>query len=372
MSDLFLVIPHGSGATELPLFQIAQSTKWGPAETRNSASVIGIENIEFLREKTEINTLIKSVFGIVGILLHSRTVYFLLSVPSNDTTCHIFAIKQNHSWTHTINCKLDVPHMLKNLLWPHRWKVPCERVTELCIGESLDIFTLFAVKHGMELVGHKHIRDSNAMTLEYNRILLGHNMSAKTYDAKRNWKRKESSDTNNHQISPEFWSTMKKQIIEKTNCKITSTLGVVVAIPQHITHQLNANKPATVLKGNPGYLPDNHFGVRSHNNGGRTKVKPLTVLQRVSKPTKTMSEMHVVTTVPGVFQQQHSINTVLLAVDKLNDILISHNTSDERIDKIMGAVSSSLLEDISWQLVNSPCVPHRFQSVKVDIDQVIF
>jgi hypothetical protein len=372
MSEKYFVVPHSDGATEIPLFQIAQSTKWSPASpaqgTRPTGSVFGFDSVKFVSEQTEIKQLLNRVFGIIGVLVHDRSLFFIVSVPTQNCQFHIYAIKYHHKYTHTINCNLEVPHMLKNLSCPLKWKVPFLRITEIFINEEFDIYTLFAIQGNMRLVGHDQIRQSDAILKEYNDHVTGKKDILLLDNKQQEGKRKR--DYQDH--SSIDWMVVKTKFTKKSNAVITSKKGKVVAVPQHITHQLNANRPPIIQRGDPGYIPNYHFGVRSHDNGGRSLTIPLTPVVRVTKRTPRMSEMHVTMTTPGAFMQQHSIETILFAVDELKQHLLDKQCSAETSNKILGAVSSLLLEDISWQLSDSPVVPHHFASIKVDIDQVSF
>jgi hypothetical protein len=85
-----------------------------------------------------------------------------------------------------------------------------------------------------------------------------------------------------------------------------------------------------------------------------------------------LSEMHCTKEVEGAFCTEHSVETIVQAIDALNEKLIFMNVLPAECEQIRGAVASKLLEDIGWRLGPNKASPKKFKNLKVDIDQVIY
>jgi hypothetical protein len=138
-------------------------------------------------------------------------------------------------------------------------------------------------------------------------------------------------------------------------------------IPAYISAEIYTEEKSFVTLKKKG-----RYGIKSENSGGRVAVVPVSTSKYGSnKKSIPLSEMHVVRDVPEAFMLQHTISTLSTAIDALDDKLALISKKDVA-RRIRGAVSATLLTDISWRMVDDDrdTCPHKFKNVQIDIDQV--
>jgi hypothetical protein len=112
-------------------------------------------------------------------------------------------------------------------------------------------------------------------------------------------------------------------------------------------------------------------GIRSVDSGGLVALHPL-LIDANSEMTfpVALSEMHTVTTIKDVFKIEHTFTTITSAIEKFQLNCEEIGIVGDGYQKVLSAVASVLLEDISWRMVAEESVEQFLKTIKVDIDQV--
>ncbi len=137
-------------------------------------------------------------------------------------------------------------------------------------------------------------------------------------------------------------------------------------IPQKIINRLLTESCADINES-----CESKFGIKSNNSGTLCHVVSVTNNDDTDKKEidSYISDFYV-SKFDKVYATIHSPSTIFAAMDAVNLQLSDLKVEHDRCEEVRGAIADKLLEDISFQIVAEDSLPHLFQSMKVDIDNV--
>jgi hypothetical protein len=337
---------------ELELFQEYSLTQWKPKkQLLNSHQIIqyGLDSIEICLTHEETKEKLKCVYGILGIAIqqieNEKVVYFyMVVIPNKLQQFNVLFIKHSWNTTDTLYRKLEMKNVLSNLNEPMKWKIPHDYVCSVPMPSSDFLFALYLNVGCISLVGTENINIASAIINDFNKHMLT------DFEAIEN-SRRSVERAERYQMS-----------LKSRRMSVSNSSASAITLPENVASKFLCGADIELLAEKHGRL-----GIRSKDLGGKTKIIPiLTQVTAELNPTITQSEMHIVTRMPNVFKSEHSFTTLANAIRKLRE-----NCPEDKVDEIMGAVASRLLEDIGWRVVAEQPESHSIKEISVDIDQVI-
>jgi hypothetical protein len=353
--------------TQLPLHRPFHETRWQGTNSDDPLSKhtpLPGKN-ETISDASEISMLLgKSLFLVVGIIIQKLLerkpiVFYLVVIPNQNNMSSLYFVKKHRKATESINQRLKIAAVLKNLSAPLYWDIPHERVYMHFLDENDFPFDFFVAKKVL-LIGNGDMRNHEMKVNEYDYLITGkHSAELKSRQQLRN----------------KTATILKKQRLETSDC---FSFKHDRATPNAHAFTLNEQTRNRFLSGKHSSDCTSKirggFGIRSDDSGGLVKLYPIiSDRDESSEPVPlTKSEMHVVTEVPNVFKIKHSFKTIHAAIENFRTMSEESGLSNKEIDVALGAIASRFLEDISWQLVSDSTAnaDHLFKNILVDIDQV--
>jgi hypothetical protein len=361
------------GSMQIPLYERTELTYWSRDVVSSSRTVL-LRDVETLSGKNAINKLSKShaVIGIAIGTTQSKNVLYLIISPTDRLTeesC-IYFVQKYDGITKSMNQKLSISQLSKIYNSDPSHRLNNKHITVGSINRPQISFDLIC---GYQNPTTKICYDffqtefqimciekvsKEVAEINYDFYITGRKKETPLSNVQLNRKkrrlvREESSD--------------EESMIETTKAIKTHSFQIPTRCGEIVCSDVNTE----VFK---KLIGKGRYGIRVANGGGKVAVIPL-VREKYgeNKNPVMLSEMHVVRDVEGAFRTEHTISTLITALEALDCKLESRNVPYKEANEIRGAVSATLLNDISWRMVdenNSELM--KFKSVGIDIDQVKF
>lgn len=139
-------------------------------------------------------------------------------------------------------------------------------------------------------------------------------------------------------------------------------------VPQNIINRLLAESCTDINES-----CETKFGIKSKDSGTLCHVVAMsTSTEFEQKMMDTYISDYYVSKFEKAYETIHTPSTIFSAIEAVNAQLIEMKVDDTRCDEVRGAIADKLMEDVSFQIVAEDSVQQRFQSLKTDIDNVIY
>jgi hypothetical protein len=391
MNQKYLCVEYGSKNSAFRLHQKSENSRWEHIDMNlNQSQQLLLSDIPFkvLDKDVQIN----SVLSVIGVALGKSAsekiqMYYLILLPAeNKDDLNIYWLALGFKNTKRINNK--VQHTILQKMWSNgmdllntdnlaeiqlklklstkidRELIPLEHMGMVCLGPTETLCQFYIVARKLCMVGLESLKTLGSICMAFNSQSFG--IECKEVVLSLNQaKNKERISLKRKQIDDDSLNPV--QIISQS----TATHGLYV-LPPHVTEAaiLSKNRFDELIPINDKRF--NRFGIRSILGKNKLPVIPTVGSIHEELPqTKYLSEKHVVQSVENVFQTVYSASEIVKAIDLLIiQCMNEHFMDSESIDEVVGAVMSTLFEDLSWRLRAETPLPFNFKSVNVDIDQV--
>jgi hypothetical protein len=358
---------------EVPLHQRSVETNWTHVKniesnkTRISPIILNLQSIQLI-EKIEAEKKFQTVYGVIGLAFGAAdAVYFLVMCPSDNSSkdTNVFFVARKRPTTKVISNKCCIADLLlarkldnsDNITITAERTISVDRICRIKIlNEYCDFYIVRRdISSGMLLIGVNGVKLEATNREQYDLIVTGKVWSVPpSINQVKRIERKRQRDVDIINLSS----------VKKNRCDKMIPLAYI--LPPAVSAEFDSFSTTEVES---GVKKKQGFGIKKINGHVRI-VPPLGSKYGKFKRDIPLSEMHCTKEVDNAFHTVHSISTITSAIDALEDQIRASNVSVDEKERIIGAVASTLLEDIGWRMGPENDCAQKFKNIKVDIDQV--